>query len=116
MSTRISNPLALIAVATAGCSAAGDNEIECALAGDTEFVRACHAELRHDAEGIDLLLRHSDGGFRRLRSAVGGSDLRTSDGAQEAAVAPEGAMLLVAVGEDRYRVPRHWLEARDGEQ
>jgi hypothetical protein len=108
---------ALLALAVlAGCrreppdpvarAAAGAPRVPCALGGTPEFHDACTVERVAAADGLILLLRHPDGGFRRLRIATDGRGVVAADGADEAAVSVIGAgEIEVAVGGDRYRLP-----------
>jgi hypothetical protein len=99
------------ALAMAACSpapedkvatAAPDDRLECALARATEFARDCAVER---GEGTMLVLRHADGGFRRIELAADGT-ISAADGSDE----PDGKMLPdgrfeLTLGNDRYRLP-----------
>ena len=113
MSTRISSAGALLLLAAcsqaatedAATAADADDMIECAVAGATAFERLCAVE-RTQAEGAPILVvRHPDGGFRRLEVMSDGSGIATADGAQPAAVTRRDGGVEVAVGTDRYRLP-----------
>lgn len=86
--------------------AAGKAErVFCAIGNAKEFSGDCTVE-RSRSEGRDILVvRHPDGGFRRFELSRDNNGLITADGADEAGVAPNGALLDVRVGEDRYRFP-----------
>ena len=81
-----------------------DSAIACALAGAEGFSRGCTVEWgRADGRTI-LIVRHPDGGLRRF-ALDGDGTFSTADGAVEAGVAENGALLDVRVGDDRYRFP-----------
>ena len=114
MSTRISSALALALLAAcqrepAGAvpaqAAAEDSAIYCALHGDDAFAKRCSVERVHAEDGLQLVVRHPDGGFRRFDVLTDGKGLATADGAQMAQVAVQGGGIEVAVGADRYRFP-----------
>jgi hypothetical protein len=115
--------LVLSALLTAACSGGGDDggaaaspdavaeqaapdtRIFCALDGKEDFSRSCTVE-ESAAEGkLVLIVRHPDGAFRRFEVVTDGRGLVSADGADEAGVAPNGDLLDVRVGEDRYRFP-----------
>lgn len=83
----------------AACSGGGAPEIECAIGGG-DFQRACTLER---AGPDDLTIRHSDGGFRRIRIENG--EPVAADGAERASVRRSGGTVEVAIGRDRYRLP-----------
>ncbi len=100
-----------LVLALAGCTpapedkvatAAPDDRIECALAGATEFVRGCAVER---GEGSVLVLRHADGGFRRIDLDLEGA-ITAADGSDEPVgkALPDGRFELT-LGSDRYRLP-----------
>ena len=101
----------LLAGVLAACGQGGpsarpepESAIACALAGAEGFARNCTVEPSR-AEGRDILIvHHPDGGFRRFVLGADGT-LATADGAVEAGVAENGALLDVRVGDDRYRFP-----------
>ena len=112
MSTRISSAGALLLLAACSqaateeaATADADDMIECAVGGAAAFERRCAVE-RAQAEGAPILVvRHPDGGFRRLEVMSDGSGIATADGAQPAAVTRRDGGVEVAVGTDRYRLP-----------
>jgi len=82
--------------------AAPDDRIECAVSGATEFAQACAVD-RSDPSA--LILRHADGGFRRIELAADGT-IDAADGS-EAPLGnplPDGRFELT-IGNDRYRLP-----------
>ncbi|HYD24099.1 MAG TPA: hypothetical protein VEB68_04825 [Croceibacterium sp.] len=113
MSTRTSSALALLLLAACAPDAPGapepgaddDSLIACALAGAGAFERVCGVERRREGEGLVLVVRHPDGGFRRFAVLDDGRGLAAADGAEPAAVAMHGEGIEVAVGADRYRFP-----------
>lgn len=83
-------------------TAAPDDRIECATGGAAEFTKACAVER---GEGTALVLRHADGGFRRIELAADGT-ITAADGSDE----PGGKALSdgrfeLTLGSDRYRLP-----------
>jgi len=95
-----------------GCGGVSDplppeeDRIECALSGAREFVRDCWVETAKDGETIRLTIRQPDGGFRRLEMSGDGRDLQTADGADKAQITSHGASVEIAIGADRYRLPK----------
>ncbi|WP_232318504.1 hypothetical protein [Sphingomonas sp. TDK1] len=59
----------------------------------------CTAE--RDGDGL-LILRHPDGGFRRLR--IDGNSLSAADGAEPAMVRRHGGEVELTIGGMRYRL------------
>ncbi len=92
----------------AGCAsntpqAAGEpaDRIDCAL-GTADFARTCAIE----RQPAVLILRHPDGGFRRLDVAPDRT-LTAADGAGEVVGKPlPDGRLEIALGGDRYRLPQ----------
>ncbi len=79
------------------------DRIECAIGGAPEFARDCAVE--HSADATRLMLRHPNGGFRRLDVASDGT-LSAADGADVASGHPlADGRLEVSIGNDRYRLP-----------
>lgn len=86
--------------------AASGNEIACAVGGAAVFTPDCIIDRTMSPEGRILVIRHPDGGFRRLLVANDGRGVVTADGAAAAKVTVVGRDLVeVAVGADRYRLP-----------
>lgn len=69
--------------------------IDCAVGPGAEMGADCLVERAGDV----LVIRHPDGGFRRLNVI----DLRAADGSDPAQVASDGTMVEVRVEGDRYR-------------
>lgn len=89
--------------------AEGSEHVECALGPGTAFATDCTIERSKDGETYRMILRHPDGGFRRLEVDADNT-IVSSDGADAARIALNGTVAEVAVGDDRYRIP---LQARD---
>jgi len=83
-------------------SAAPDDRIECATSGAADFSKACAIE---KTDGTLIVLRHADGGFRRIDIAADGT-ISAADGSDEPSgkVLPDGRFEL-SLGSDRYRLP-----------
>ena len=81
----------------------GGSTISCALGGATDFTGECRLVEVGDGSANYLIMRHPDGGFRRLARAETVSGLAEFDGAQEAESWREGDAVVLAIGEDRYR-------------
>ena len=79
--------------------------IACAVNG-APLARDCSLEARPSPQGKILLIRHSDGGFRRFLVVTDGRGVIAADGASPARVqqiAPK--QIEVVVEEDRYQLP-----------
>lgn len=85
--------------------AEGDEHIPCAVSGSGKLEPICAVERHVDANGLTLLVRHPDGGFRRFAVVSDGRGLEVADGAQVAVTRLEGDRLDVSVGADRYLFP-----------
>lgn len=79
--------------------------IECALAGSGEFTPDCTLERDARGELKMVIVRHPDGGFRRLEVGVEGRGIVAADGADIAVVTQGDGVAEVAIGQDRYRLP-----------
>lgn len=88
--------------------AEGPEHVDCALGPGTTFAKDCAIERSKDGETYKLILRHPDGGFRRLEVGADNT-IVAADGADAARIILNGTIAEVTVGEDRYRIP---LEAR----
>jgi len=99
-------PLALTACSGAGAGAEEAGErIACALGGSDRFAEDCTLE-RTTLDGASVfVVRHPDGGFRRLEASGDGQNLLAADGAQVTRSALKGDRWEVILGEDRYVIP-----------
>lgn len=88
--------------------AEGPERVECALGPGTIFAKDCAIERSKEGETYKMILRHPDGGFRRLEVDADNT-IVSADGADAAQIVLNGTVAEVTVGEDRYRIP---LEAR----
>ncbi len=77
----------------------------CALAGSQQFVDQCRVE-RSTVDGAKVIVvRHPDGGFRRLEVSQDGQNLLAADGADQSQSALKGDRYEVILGDDRYVIP-----------
>lgn len=83
--------------------APAEDRIECALAGAAAFGRDCSIEQVATDKGVDLILHHRDGGFRRLR--VTDEGIVAADGAEQPEGGETGGQIEISIGGDRYRLP-----------
>lgn len=102
-------PLLLAACGGSGETPVPDTDdtsrIDCAVAGATQFARACWVE-RVTEEGKLVLVIRSDGGsFRRFEVLSDGRGVAAADGADAAQVALADGGIEVTVADDRYRLP-----------
>lgn len=84
--------------------AEGPEHVECALGPGTSFAKNCAIERSKDGEVHKMILRHPDGGFRRLEVGADNA-IVSADGADAAQIVLNGTVAEVTVGEDRYRIP-----------
>lgn len=119
MSMRISDPLLLLAAASAlaGCSGNAPSEpesltggdesrISCALGDETEFTEQCDSERVQNGDKRELVMRHPDGGFRRFEIVSDGRGLIAADGSEAAVVTPlSDGRIQLSIGGDRYHIP-----------
>lgn len=83
-----------------------DGKIECAINSDSEFTRGCETERLAGENGVTMIIRHPDGGFRRFRVLTDGRGLEAADGAEKARIEMvEDSKILVTVGPDKYIMP-----------
>lgn len=107
---RIAAP-SLLALAACGASqpqaADGAARIECALGEGSRFAPDCLVEKVAGEQGTEFVVRHPDGGFRRLRIADDRSGMLAIDGADTAVneLVGDPQVLKVTIGGDRYRFP-----------
>lgn len=82
---------------------ADDGKVECAIGQGAAWARDCRVE---SADKSMLVLRHPDGGFRRLRIVADGRGVVSADGAEQVMLSIIGDRRVeLAVGADRYRLP-----------
>ncbi|SIN96082.1 hypothetical protein SAMN02745824_2443 [Parasphingorhabdus marina DSM 22363] len=95
---------------------ADDGRIECAINGDTSFTRGCQTERLSGEEGVTLIIRHPDGGFRRFRVLTDGRGLEAADGSEPARIEiVEDDKIRVSIGSDRYILPARMKPTDDPE-
>jgi hypothetical protein len=83
-------------------SVAAADRIECAIGEGAAFANNCALER---AEGNVLVLRHEDGGFRKLTLDADGM-IDTADGAGGITLTPmPDGRTEVVIGPDKYRLP-----------
>lgn len=85
---------------------AGAIPIDCAVGPGSELAPDCLVE----AEGNALVIRHTDGSFRRL--IRDGGSLSSADGAGEPVMARDGETVEFTVDADRYRWRAGQLDGR----
>lgn len=86
--------------------AGDDGKIECAIDGASDFTRDCYTERLSGENGVTMIIRHPDGGFRRFNVLTDGHGLEAADGFDKASISiVEGGKILVSVGPDRYLLP-----------
>ncbi len=103
---------ALLILTLSACSPGGEDapeapqeRIACAVGGAAEFTEDCALE-RSTLEGAQVLIvRHPDGGFRRLEVSQDGQTLLAADGAEVTQSARKGDRWEVILGEHRYVIP-----------
>lgn len=88
---------------SAATQAADDGRIECAINGDSDFSSGCQTERLSGENGVTLIVRHPDGGFRRFNVLTDGRGLEAADGSEKARIEiVEDDKILVSVGSDKY--------------
>ena len=84
----------------------GADLVECAIGDGASFRRVCTVEENRKEDGVRLVLRAPDGGFRRLLRTDDGRGVVSADGAEPAEVtALPPDRIEVRIGHDRYRLP-----------
>jgi len=82
--------------------------LECATDGASDYGTGCTIERRTTRDGTILTVHSPTGSFRRL--LVAGGRVTAADGAEPARLGRgDGKRTEVAVGGDRYRIPREAL-------
>jgi hypothetical protein len=102
--------IALLFVALAGCSRAGDEphsqKIDCAIGGASTFAPDCSAEKAVQGTRHLIVVRHKDGGFRRFEAVADGRGVASADGSEPSTAQwIADGRLQVSVGADRYLFP-----------
>lgn len=92
----------------------GAETIECAIGPGSEYGPDCLVERVREGDSRILVVRHPDGGFRRLELLPDGGGVTAFDGADRVEQSFQGNMLAVAVGGDRYRFPARDRSADGG--
>ena len=77
--------------------------IECALDGSDEFVRQCRLSEQIPGANAEFVVRHPDGGFRRLELSESPTGFDAGDGAEEATSERQGDWVILTIDDDRYR-------------
>ena len=86
--------------------AGDDGKIECAIDGASDFSRDCYTERLVGENGVTMIIRHPDGGFRRFNVLTDGHGLEAADGFDQARISiVEDGRILVRVGPDQYLLP-----------
>lgn len=86
--------------------AAEGGTIPCATGDERTLRPVCTVDREETPAGLVLIVRHPDGGFRRLLVAKDGRGVAAADGAQPAEVTiVDGAEIEVRLGGDVYRLP-----------
>lgn len=86
--------------------AADNGRIECAINGATEFSRDCETERLAGEDGVTLIIRHPDGGFRRFNVVTDGRGLEAADGSEPAKIEiVHDDKIKITVGSDKYIMP-----------
>ena len=109
-------PCVAIAAALGACggevspeiSEQGGVPVECALGGESDYSSSCRLVEVADRGETYFIMRHPDGGFRRLALAETESGFEAGDGADVSESFREGDDVVLTIGSDRYR----WNEPR----
>jgi len=83
-------------------SDAPTEKVACALNGSKDYRSECTVERSKEGGKMLLLLRHPNGGFRRLEEIEPLKRYAALDGADQPEVTPNGADSEVSVGDDHY--------------
>ena len=82
-----------------------DETVECALNDAETFASECKVDRISQGGKRYIVVRHPDGGFRRLEELPGGKGFRAADGADQAETEANGQQIEVTVGADHYLFP-----------
>ncbi len=101
----ISSALALAACAqpTPEIAEQGGQAIECAVDGAVEYANVCRLVEIAVPNDPYFIVRHPDGGFRKLALEENPSGFTAGDGAERARSWREGEYAVLEIGTDRYR-------------
>ena len=105
------SPLFALAAALGACGGEvspeiaeqGGTPVECALGGETGFANSCRLVEVADRGETYFIIRHPDGGFRRLALAETESGFEAGDGADTSESYRDGDKVYLSIGGDRYR-------------
>lgn len=87
-------------------AASANGMLFCATDGAANMTRTCTSERIAGPDGTTVVIRHANGGFRRLRIVTDGRGVVSADGAEVAQVAlVKAGFIDVTVAGDRYRLP-----------
>ncbi len=90
----------------AAAQAGDDGKISCAINGASDFSRDCLIERLSGENGVTMIIRHPDGGFRRFNVLTDGHGLEAADGFDRAQISiVEEGRIQVSVGPDKYLLP-----------
>lgn len=81
----------------------GGEPLECAVNGASEYASSCRILEVSNADGTYFIVRHPDGGFRRLELAETVTGFVAGDGADESSSVRDGDYVVLTIGVDRYR-------------
>lgn len=99
-------PVLLLAACSQTPADADDGEpIYCALDGASQFKPDCRLERTVIDDQPVFVVRHPDGGFRRLLASKDGQHLEAADGADASQSARKGDRYEVILGDDKYVIP-----------
>lgn len=93
------------AIAAAQKASLVGNKIECALNGSDSFSLNCATERVSSDNGTILMIRHSDGGFKRFRILTDGRGLETAEGFDDSSIEIiDEEYIILSSGVDRYKL------------
>ncbi len=87
----------------------GGVTVSCALGGASDFSNQCRLVEMGEGAAAYFVMRHPDGGFRKLALAEAPAGFVEFDGSQQAESWREGEEVVLRIGDDRYR----WMEPAD---
>ena len=105
-------PALLLALALAACSperepagAMAGEPVACAHGAGGDWVTTCRIERTVEQDRDLVIVRRTDGAFRRFVVIDGGRSVVAADGAARVSQRRLGSLLEVSLGDDRYRLP-----------